>query len=248
MNKPINIILNTIAASAADLSVAGGVVTIDSYSFPWRGMSAAEKSAAVTAATGAITLTPTSPSAGTEYGFTITQYVAGKKHTSRVGYVAIATDTATTVCNNLRTILNAFVSVGKLDVVGSGTSTCVITSTATNPLISVGGLDDVAASASSAGTAGVNEGDTLLSEGVSDSFDADLPLSGSEYTLYELALKLPKGYGGFNGQTSDQEITLNLWLDEGATNFAALEGDVDDLIAGVDATTASWNFSDALAV
>jgi hypothetical protein len=248
MNKDINIVLNTIAASAADLDVAGGIVTIDDYSFPWKKLFSAEKKAAVTSAGAAITLTPASPSAGLEYRVIIKQYVNDEEKVISVGYVAVIGDTATTVCNKLRTLISAFVSAGSLDVTPSGTTTCIITSSATNPVINVGGLLNLTASAPSAGTAGVNEGATLLSEGVVDSFDGDLPLVGSEYTSYELSLKLPKGYGGFNGQTSDQEIKLNLYLDEAATNFAALEGDIDALLDGTDAVTAAWDFSDALAV
>ena len=248
MNKDINIVLNTIAASAADLDVAGGIVTIDDYSFPWKKLFSAEKKAAVTAAGAAITLAPSSPSAGLEYRVIIRQFVADEEKVISVVYTAITGDTPTTVCNNLRTLISAFVSAGSLDVTPSGTTTCIITSSATNPVISVGGLLNLSASAPTAGTAGVNEGATLAGEGVVDSFDGDLPLVGSEYTSYELSLKLPKGYGGFNGQTSDQEIKLNLYLDEAATNFAALEGDIDALLDGTDAVTAAWNFSDALAV
>jgi hypothetical protein len=60
---------------------------------------------------------------------------------------------------------------------------------------------------------------------------------------------LPKGSGGFNEQTSDQEHTLNLYLnDTVGANYTALVADVDLLLAGLDAATAAWNFSDALAV
>ena len=248
MNKDINIVLNTIAATAADLDVAGGIVSIGDFSFPWKKLFSAEKKSAVTSAGAAITLTPASPSAGVEYRVVVRQFVADEEKVISVGYTAVAGDTATTVCDNLRTLISTYVSVGSLDVTPSGTTTCIITSTATNPVISVGGLVNLSASAAIAGTAGVNEGATLLSEGVVDSFDGDLPLAGSEYTSYELSLKLPKGNGGFNGQTSDQEIKLNLYLDEGAANFAALEGDIDALLDGTDAVTAAWNFSDALAV
>ena len=60
---------------------------------------------------------------------------------------------------------------------------------------------------------------------------------------------LPKGSGGFNEQTSDQEHTLMLYLnDGGGANYTALFGDIDLLLAGLDAATAAWDFSDALAV
>ena len=230
MNKDINIILNSTGVVAAAFDVADGVVSIDDYSFQWKKIQKVSKSAAVTAATGAITLTP---SAGTEYRVIVNQFVADEEKVVSIGYVAVAGDTATTVCDNLRTLINAFVSAGSLDVVASGTTTCIITSTTTNPLISVGGLLELTASAATAGTAGVNEGATLLSEGVADSFDSDLPQSGLEYTLYDWELMLPKGYGGFNHQSDDQLVHLKLYIDEAGTAFAALETEIDNVLAGL---------------
>ena len=57
---------------------------------------------------------------------------------------------------------------------------------------------------------------------------------------------LPKGSGGFNEQTSDQEHTLMLYLETTATNYAALVLEIDKLLAGTDGL--AWNFSAALAV
>ena len=242
MNLPIEIVINAadidyVTATWKDLQLVNGEFTIgERYSFPWKKLFAKEKKVAVAAATGAITLTPTAPSAGTEYGFTIIQYVGDEEYSSRIGYVAVAGDTATTVCNNLRTLLTSMVSAGRLDVTLSGTSTCIITSTTTNPLISVGGLDDVTASATLAGTAGVNEGATLLADGVKDSFDGSLPTAGASYTSYELTLMLPKGNGGFNEQTSDQEHTLMIYIDESGTPSSHWRVDFDKLLNGEDAT------------
>ena len=59
---------------------------------------------------------------------------------------------------------------------------------------------------------------------------------------------LPKGSGGFNEQTSDQEHTLMLYLETTATNYAVLLADIDLLLNGEDAVTAGWDFHDALAV
>ena len=256
MNKPIEIVLNAatieyVTATWKDLSVADGTMTIgERYSFPWKKLFNKDKKVSVPAATGAITLTPTAPAAGTEYGFTIVQYVADVEYSSRIGYVAVAGDTATTVCNNLRTILTSMVNAGRLDVALTGTATCIITSTTTNPLISVGGLDDVGASALIAGTAGVNEGATLLAEGVKDSFDATVPTAGASYTSYELTLMMPKGSGGFNEQTSDQEHTLMLYVDQAGTPSGHFIVDLDRLLNGLNATnnTVTGLLSELLAV
>lgn len=234
MNKDINIVLNSTDVVAAAFDVADGVVSIDDFSFPWKKIQKVSKTAAVTAATGAITLSvPSTPSAGTEYRVILNQFVADEKKVVSIGYVAVAGDDEQAVCDNLRTLINAFVSAGSLDVTPSGTTTCVITSTITNPIISVGGLINLTASAAVAGTAGVNEGATLAGEGIVDSFDGDLPQSNLEYTLYDWSLKLPKGKGGFNGQTDDQEVSLKLYIDEAGTAFAALETEIDNVLAGL---------------
>ena len=252
MNKPINIILNSIAASAADLDVAGGAVTIDDYSFPWKKLFSAEKQLAVAGTAGIITATPGALASGTEYAFFLTQEVNGEVITERITWVSgSATPTAINVADGWRSVVLAHVNAGRFKItvpaVGAATLILPASSVAYYNLTSVSGpLGSTAQT--QAPVSPVNLGADLLAAGVVDSFDGDLPLVGSEYTSYELSLKLPKGYGGFNGQTSDQEIKLNLYLDEAATNFAALEGDIDALLDGTDAVTAAWNFSDALAV
>lgn len=235
MNKDINIVLNSTDVVAAAFDVADGVVTVDDFQFPWKKIQKMTKTAAVTGAGGAITLTPDTPSAGVEYGFTITQTVADVLHVSRVGYVAVAGDTPTTVCDNLRTLLQAMENAGRLDVTLTGTTTCVITASDDNAIISVGGLIGLSSSPASgiAGTAAVNDGGDLLAEGIVDSFDGTLPQDGLEYTSWEFELMLPKGSGGFNEQTSDQAVSLVLYLDEAGTAYAALNTEIQNVADGL---------------
>jgi hypothetical protein len=253
MNKPINIILNTIAATAADLAVAGGVVTIDDYSFPWKKLFSAEKQLAVAGTAGIITATPGALASGTEYAFFLTQEVNGEAITERITWVSgSATPTAAEICDGWRSVVLAHVNAGrfKITVPAAGAATLILpaSSVADYNLTSVSGpLGSTAQTA--APVSPVNLGADLLAAGVADSFDSDLPISGDTYTSYELTLMLPKGSGGFNEQTSDQEHTLNLYLnDTVGANYTALVADVDLLLAGLDAATAAWDFSDALAV
>jgi hypothetical protein len=44
----------------------------------------------------------------------------------------------------------------------------------------------------------------------------------NNYTLYDWSLKLPKGKGGFNGQTDDQDVSLKLFVQEAQAGTAAL--------------------------
>ena len=253
MNKPINIILNTMVATAADLDVAGGVVTIDDYSFPWKKLFSAEKQLAVTETPAAPTITVGTPVPGTEYFFYVSQWIDGALEQHRISVTA-----ATAAPGDLATLIDSAVDV--IAAAGGGSRLKATSIAAANEvtITSIAGYANLTVSNASSsvlllgGVAGVsakNSGADLLAAGVADSFDSDLPISGATYTSYELTLMLPKGSGGFNEQTSDQEHTLNLYLnDGGGANYTALVADVDLLLAGLDAATAAWNFSDALAV
>lgn len=253
MNKPINIILNSIAATAADLDVAGGVVTIDDYSFPWKKLFSAEKQLAVTEIDAAPTITVGTPVPGTEYFFYVSQWIDGTLEQHRISVTA-----ATATPGDLATLIDSAVDV--IAAAGGGSRLKATSAAAANEvtITSIDGYANLTVSNASSsvlvlgGVAGVsakNSGADLLAAGVADSFDSDLPISGDTYTSYELTLMLPKGSGGFNEQTSDQEHTLNLYLnDTVGANYTALVADVDLLLAGLDAATAAWDFSDALAV
>ena len=253
MNKPINIILNTMVATAADLDVAGGVVTIDDYSFPWKKLFSAEKQLAVTETPAAPTITVGTPVPGTEYFFYVSQWIDGALEQHRISVTA-----ATAAPGDLATLIDSAVDV--IAAAGGGSRLKATSIAAANEvtITSIAGYANLTVSNASSsvlvlgGVAGIsakNSGADLLAAGVADSFDSDLPISGDTYTSYELTLMLPKGSGGFNEQTSDQEHTLNLYLnDGGGANYTALVADVDLLLAGLDAATAAWNFSDALAV
>ena len=253
MNKPINIILNTMLATAADLDVAGGVVTIDDYSFPWKKLFSAEKQDAVAETPAAPTITVGTPVPGTEYFFYVSQWIDGTLEQHRISVTA-----ATATPGDLATLIDSAVDV--IAAAGGGSRLKATSAAAANvvTITSIAGYANLTVSNASSsvlvlgGVAGIsakNSGADLLAEGVADSFDSDLPISGDTYTSYELTLMLPKGSGGFNEQTSDQEHTLMLYLnDGGGANYTALFGDIDLLLNGENAFTAAWEFHDALAV
>ena len=238
MNKDIEIVLNTTDVVAAAFDVADGVVTVDGFSFQWKKIQKMTRTAAANAATGLITVTPATPTLGLEYRFTLVQYVADARREVAVSYTADAADVAAgvnSVVTKLKTLITAYVSGGSLDVtLGGSASTVQIYSTLTNPLINIGGLLNATATPALAGTAGVNMGAILASEGVKDSFDATVPTSGLLYTYWEFELMLPKGYGGFNHQTDDQAVSLMLFLDEGGTAYAALNTEILNVSNGLD--------------
>jgi hypothetical protein len=237
MNKDIEIVLNTTDVLAAAFDVADGVVSVDGFSFQWKKIQRMKRTAGVNAATGLITVTPATPTLGLEYRFTLVQYVADARREVAVSYTADAADVAAgvnSVVTKLKTLITAYVSGGSLDVTfGGSASTVQIYSTVTNPLINIGGLLNATAS-SVPGTAGVNMGAILASQGVKDSFDATVPTSGLLYTSWEFELMLPKGYGGFNHQTDDQAVSLVLFLDEGGSEYAALNTEILNVSNGLD--------------
>ena len=238
MNKPIEIVLNTIAAAAADLTVVGGVIGIDDYSFPWKKMFSAEKQLSVAGTAGVITATPGALAANTEYAFFLTQEVSGEVITERITWVSGSTAPATAdiVCDGWRSVVLAHVNAGrfKITVPAAGAVTLILpaSSVADYNLTSVSGPLGATAQTTS-GVAPVNLGADLLAAGVVDSFDSDLPASGTTYTLYDWSLKLPKGKGGFNGQTDDQDVSLKLFVQEAQAGTAALVIEIDYVLAGL---------------
>ena len=237
MNKDINIILNGADAAAASFDVADGVVSIDGYSFPWKKIQKASKTVSVAGTEGIITATPGALASGTEYAFFLTQEVNGEVITERITWVSgSATPTAINVADGWRSVVLAHVNAGrfKITVPAAGAATLILpaSSVAYYNLTSVSGpLGSTAQT--QAPVSPVNLGADLLAAGVVDSFDSDLPASGTNYTLYDWILKLPKGKGGFNGQTDDQDVSLKLFVQEGQAGTAALVIEIDYVLAGL---------------
>ena len=238
MNKDINIVLNGASAAAASFDVADGVVSISGYPFPWKKIQKASKTVSVAGTAGVITATPGALAANTEYAFFLTQEVSGEVITERITWVSGSTAPATPdiVCDGWRSVVLAHVNAGrfKITVPAAGAVTLILpaSSVAYYNLTSVSGPLGATAQTTS-GVAPVNLGADLLAAGVVDSFDSDLPASGTTYTLYDWSLKLPKGKGGFNGQTDDQDVSLKLFVQEGQAGTAALVTEIDNVLAGL---------------
>ena len=235
MNKDINIVLNGADAAAASFDVADGVVSIDGYSFPWKKIQKVIKTVSAAAVESDYKFTPTGVADGSVHSFYITQGAGDNSvQTIQVSYTANASDTVATVCDQLIVIINALESTGLIDVDLTDNATDIdIDGTATNPFFSISGAQGGTLAVTAAGSEAVNAGADLLARGIADSFDSDLPASGTTYTLYDWSLKLPKGKGGFNGQTDDQDVSLKLFVQEGQAGTAALVTEVDNVLAGL---------------
>ncbi len=121
-------VLSTIAASAGDITVSQGYISITGcprmkYSQIYNaGQGYVIKSAE---AAGVITVTPTA-TAGVTYTLVITQFRGdlGRTVTEVLSYIAVTGDTATIICNVWRAQLALFED---LYVTGSGTATFIVT-------------------------------------------------------------------------------------------------------------------------
>ena len=144
--KPTYQIINTIQGSAADLVVndkflligptanRSPKINLSQNCYLSRIYSLVEKSQRYT-------YTPGTLAANIDYGFVITQTINGQSRNVAVIYNSGATapGSAQVVCDALRAVLLKYNNSGKVNVVGTGTSTCIVTGGTGNPLFSMGG-------------------------------------------------------------------------------------------------------------
>lgn len=237
MNKDINIILNGADAAAASFDVADGVVSIDGYSFPWKKIQKASKTVSAAETQADVDVTVAGSVSGDEYFFYISQWIGGTLEQHRITFTGGASDTLTAAAAVSAIETLAAAGGGSRLKVSATNAAGVITilSDTGYPLITVSNASSsvLTIAVQTAGVAAVNAGADLLAIGIADSFDSDLPASGTTYTLYDWSLKLPKGKGGFNGQTDDQDVSLKLFVQEGQAGTAALVTEVDNVLAGL---------------
>ena len=240
MNQDINIVLpaaDTLANALQFIDGLGGAYKNAgadlAYSFPWKKLGRVSKTAAAAAVVSDIKFTPSAVSDGSVHSFLITQRIGDDIRTLPVSYTANAADTIATVCDQLIVILTALDASGAIDVATTDNATDIdIAGTADAAVLTIAGAQGGTLTVNAAGSYAVGQGADLLAEGIVDSFDGDLPVTGISYSEYRLELMAPKGHGGFNGQTSDQEHVLYMYADEAAAGFAALDAVVDSVIDG----------------
>lgn len=242
MNKDINIVL-----PAAD-TVANAVQVVDgllgtyknggadrSFSLPWKKLSKVVLTLPAAAVESDYKFTPTGVAAGSVHSFYITQSAGdNNSQTLQVSYTANASDTVATVCDQLIVIIGALESTGLIDVDLTDNATDIdIDGTATNPFLVISGAQGGTLAVTAAGSEAVGAGADLLARGIVDTFDGDLPLAADSYAEYRFEFMAPKGHGGMNGQTSDQEHVLRMYADSTAgAGYTALDAVIDSLIDG----------------
>lgn len=139
MNRVTSSVLNSVAATAGDISVSDGSLSIT-------GCPTMQYSLIKSAGQGLVlsllatpqvyTVTPTAAN-NTTYTLQITQYVASAGHiiTRVLSYTSLASgSTATTICNFLRLQLAAYTDI---EITGSGTATLILTASSDSPIFTV---------------------------------------------------------------------------------------------------------------
>ncbi len=229
----------TVTASAADITVANHILNIGATTLaPLPGRQTIdvrqiEKAALVTAVaeTAAVwTITPTA-AASQEFSILITQIINGTpKQLVATAYSLASGSTATTICDSLRAVINANTT---MKITASGTTTLVLTAQSTFPLIAsvsqvtLGSTPGVFASITNTtpGVAAKGTYAALIAQGVS----SDIIVAGQSYSNFRIEY-LAASSNDPGGNVSQQRNTLNLYINAGATNYAALATRIGEII------------------
>ena len=245
MNKDINIVLTGADGAVTAFDVVDGLVSLTkassgaSFSFPWRKLDGADgiQGAAETAAQ--VTVDVTGSVAGDEYFFYLTQSIDGEVKQQRITVLGQSSDqlTSNAIVSAIETIAGAgggSLLKASADNAGGTVTLVTIDSDAGYPLLSISNASSgvLTIATVTPGVAASNTGADLAALGVTDSFDGEVP-SAALYNLYDFHLMLPKGHGGINGQTSDQEVDLKLYVEAGS----AVEARLANALSGLNPIT-----------
>jgi hypothetical protein len=245
MNKDINIVLTGADGAATAFDVVGGLSTItkassgSTYSFPWKKVNGAGGILGAAEVAAQVTVDVTGSVAGDEYFFYLTQSIDGEIKQQRISVLGQSTDqlTSDAIVSAIETIAGAgggSLLKASADNAGGTVTLVTIDSDAGYPLLSISNASSgvLTLATVTPGEAAINAGADLAALGVTDSFDGEVP-SAALYNLYDLHLMLPKGHGGINGQTSDQEVDLKLYVEAGS----AVEARIANAFAGLNPIT-----------
>lgn len=214
------IVLDTIQAAAADLSVANGVYKIGNplaTVCTFKDIQSAKIQAPVAEVLQVTTLTPTN-AANSTYSFYITQLdpTSGNMRNWFFSYTTPASgSSATTICDAFRTAINADTTI-HISTNANGNPTAILTAEAGYPIFVVGLVDLGGGLTQSTGTAGVAAINTVAQlEALG--FEG---LTGTTYTTVQLKVNQRTGYLLTNRENQYQ--TWDILISQGATNRAAL--------------------------
>lgn len=181
------IALNTVQASAADLSAVKGIVTLTGIgSFAWDNVKTSIfKKVYVAPVARVTTLKFPTPAVGDEFTVQLNQVVDGvtvvNKTVSVVATTTSANDVAAACNSALQGLITAGIIKGSTSV---STDTITLSGTTSNPMLRVvGATTGITVTATTAGSAEVNGGDMLIKENVMGA------ISGKEYTTFSFSIE-----------------------------------------------------------
>lgn len=226
----------TVQAAAADVVVNNHILTVtNAVPMDVRKISSATLLAAVAETAGVVTVTPTA-SASADFSLVIKQIINGVQKSVQLSVVTAASGaTETTICNEWRSQLSA--QGAQLQVVGSGTTTFIITANAGYPIVSASQISLTATAGVLAivqTTAGVQARGTYASLVAAGVPVATPIVSGQSYTQFIVTGQV-EGANEVAGMVMSTRTTNVLFINEAATNFAALNARLVQVIAGVPA-------------
>jgi hypothetical protein len=165
------------------------------------------------------TLTPTAATAGITTQLTIGQLMNGVVNTVNVEYtVGPIAESATTICDALRSIINALTAVGQIQVTAGGTGgTMSLTAVTGYPVFVASLLSNITTGAITAGVAAVGKGADLVAQGFQSI--SEIPAAGTNYDL--VVINYGAEVNDF-GTISRQQINqLYVYYKENGTNAPA---------------------------
>ena len=225
----------TVQAAAADAVLNNHILSLtNAPSFDTRTIESAKLVAASGETVGAITITPTL-TASSDYSYVIGQYLNGVLKTVQISAITAASGASLgSLCNELRAQLAAMSSQLKVTLNAANSVTVVITAIAGNPIISVkqisltttSGVSTVSAASSGANAVGTYA--ALIAAGVS----ATTPIiSGQSYTQLVVTARSAGAAEVAGNVLSSRVVSVSL-INEAATNFAALNTRLGEIING----------------
>jgi len=235
----------TVQAVHADLVVANHILTLTGCPpLDVRLIESMKVTASNAETAGVWTITPTN-AASSNFEITITQFVFayGTTETVTLSVNTLASgSSATTICDEWRAQLANYTN---LSVTATGTATLVLTTKANSPLMKV----TQTSTGSAIGTISiVNTTPGVVANGkytqlVALGVPASILVSGQSYTAVQFTARVSQ-VNDPAGETPSQRIVHTCFINEGATNFAALNTYIGEVQLGYVAggTTADPTF------
>lgn len=238
-----NYVLNTCAASAGDISLAGSILGIKLNSTVTRNFNyqlirkgSLQKITAVSEVLQVSTVTVTH-AANKVFAFTLQQRVGDRLLTNTISVDTTNPNYATAA--DIYTAMNAAIVLLGYKITPSGTSPLTLTALTRYPQFTIVNISNCTIATGTAGVFSVNKGQDLLDQGFTDSVTANLPVSANAYTRYRFVAQKEAG-DRFGSEAQIETEEINWYINDGDGNAAALITRFDRWLSGLDNAGTSY--------